>query len=149
MVKKTRKQRKTRKASAAGLSTALEMLDIGEYTLRMRDDERSDTTPACVDDRLSLPLDVIGVIAKCLIDDYAFGSCAALNVTCKAVEEETSPILWKTCVLPAAYAFRRLPLSARVRLTSTISEYQARRLENENLARWEIIKNAKNLKYIQ
>lgn len=68
MVKKTRKQRKTRKASVAGLSTALETLDIGENTLRMRDDERSDTTPACVDDRLSLPLDVIGIISAGLFN---------------------------------------------------------------------------------
>jgi hypothetical protein len=41
---------------------------------------------------LNLPLDVIGIIARFLVDDDAYGTCAALNMTSSLLELETTPI---------------------------------------------------------
>lgn len=110
------------------LSTSLENLQVG-----MSPSVQGKTCPrlkVLADDRPCLPLDVIGEIAKFLIDDYAFGTCASLNVTAKAIEEETAPILWKICVLPGAQAFRRLSPSARGR-SSNLSAAKVRSLEDQ------------------
>jgi hypothetical protein len=58
---------------------------------------------------MKLPLDIIGVIAKQLIADGSYGTCAALNVTCKAVFQETLRILWKRLVLWGAKLYSSLP----------------------------------------
>jgi hypothetical protein len=94
-------------------------------------------------------LDVLGVIAKHLIDDNAYGTCAALNVTSKEVELETSPTLWKTCVLPGGKAFETLPPSARFEETSTLSGDHVAALEENMGKQWEDIRNAKNAKWIE
>jgi hypothetical protein len=42
-----------------------------------------------------LPLDVIGVIAEHLVAQDLHRTCASLNITSKAVKEETTSILWR------------------------------------------------------
>jgi hypothetical protein len=110
---------------------------------------RTTLITSSADDAPLLPLDILGEIAKSLIHDYAFGTCASLNMTCKAAEVETSPTLWRICVLPGAHAFLRLPPSARVPTTSTMSGQQVSALEQEELRRWHGIGNSKNAKWIQ
>lgn len=101
------------------------------------------------DDGPALPLDVVGVIAKHLIDGNAYGTCAALNVISKGVEDETSPTLWKTCVLPGAKAFALLPPSSRSVRTSFVAADRMKVLENDMLGKWEQITKAKGAKWIQ
>lgn len=55
-------------------------------------------TPSSTSEPVSLPLDIFGLIAKHLVAQDLHGSCAALNLTCKAVRDETTPILWKRVV---------------------------------------------------
>ncbi|KAJ9122240.1 hypothetical protein QFC22_001660 [Naganishia vaughanmartiniae] len=54
------------------------------------------TTDAC--EGYALPLDVIGIVANLLISDNAYATCASLNVTSRAVHEETQQTLWRTVV---------------------------------------------------
>jgi hypothetical protein len=49
----------------------------------------------------SLPLDIIDYIGKILIDDYLFGTVAALNVVSKDVRSCTLATLWRTVNLDA------------------------------------------------
>lgn len=42
---------------------------------------------------LNLSLNVIGIIARFLINDDAYGTCAALNMTSSLAELETTPLL--------------------------------------------------------
>ena len=58
---------------------------------------------------MSLPAEVIGVIAKHLIADSQFGTCAALNRTCHAVYSETLRTLWRICVFWASNILKTLP----------------------------------------
>lgn len=44
---------------------------------------------------LSLPVEVIGVVGEQLAKLQYWGTLANLNVSCKAVRWETTPILWK------------------------------------------------------
>jgi hypothetical protein len=102
-----------------------------------------------LDDGFALPLDVLGVIAKRLIDDSAFGTCAALNVTCHAVEEERSPILWKTCVLPGAKAFARLSPVERLKKGPSFSAKQVTTMEEEMIRQWVEIRNSTRSTFIK
>jgi hypothetical protein len=85
------------------------------------------------------------VIARFLIDDDAFGTCASLNVTCNAVEAETTPILWKTFVLWTAKKVQALSESiwSSDAVDNTLEEKQ--RLERE----WEGIRNSRGAQWIQ
>lgn len=94
---------------------------------------------------LSLPLDVIGIIAKYLIDDDAFGTCAALNVTCSAVEAETTPILWKTFVLWGAKQVRNMTVSIWSSKEAEKSMQEKKRLDNE----WGRIRKSRGAQWIQ
>lgn len=42
---------------------------------------------------VKLPVEIFGIIAEHLLGDSSYGSCAALNVTCRAVFEESNPCL--------------------------------------------------------
>jgi hypothetical protein len=95
-----------------------------------------------------LPLDVLGVIAEQLIDENAFGTCAALNVTCHAVEEETSPTLWKTCVLPGAQAFKRFPPSTRIKAFGAVTP-ELVAVEAKMHEEWEGLTSSTRAKYIR
>jgi hypothetical protein len=104
----------------------------------------------CLSDGLPLlPLDLLEIIAQNLIDDYAFGSCAALNVACHAVEEETSPILWKTCVLPGAKAFERLPPVERLKKGPSFSAKQVSTMEEDMIRQWVEIRNSTRSRFIK
>lgn len=46
--------------------------------------------------RTTLPADILSIVAIQLIGDQAYGTCAALNVTCKMAREETLRILYRT-----------------------------------------------------
>lgn len=94
---------------------------------------------------LSLPLDIIGIIAKYLIDDDAFGTCAALNLTCKAVEAETTPILWKTFVLWGANKVRTLGPSIWADDAVERSVQEKKRFDKE----WQRIRKARGAQRIQ
>jgi hypothetical protein len=43
---------------------------------------------------LNLPLELVDLIARQLINDFAFGTCANLNVASKAVHKTTLKTLW-------------------------------------------------------
>jgi hypothetical protein len=43
-----------------------------------------------------LPPELMGIIAEMLVSEKAYASCAALNQTCHAAFDATSPILWHT-----------------------------------------------------
>jgi hypothetical protein len=49
--------------------------------------------------RQRLPAEVIGIVAKFLLADDAYGTCAALNVCSRAIYNEVLPDLWKKMVL--------------------------------------------------
>lgn len=44
---------------------------------------------------LTFPPEIFGVVAEHLILQNAFGSCASLEVTNKAIHFHTKPVLWK------------------------------------------------------
>lgn len=46
-----------------------------------------------------LPLDTLAIVAECLAGDKWQGTLASLNVTSRAVQEYTSPILYETLIL--------------------------------------------------
>jgi hypothetical protein len=92
-----------------------------------------------------LPLDVIGIIATFLINDDAFGTCAALNVTCSAVEAETTPILWKTFVLWGAKQVRTLTESLWSSDEVENLMQEKKRLDDE----WELIRESRGAQWIQ
>jgi hypothetical protein len=45
---------------------------------------------------IDLPIEVYGTIADLLAGDQAFGTLASLNLTSRAVREETLPVLFET-----------------------------------------------------
>lgn len=46
-----------------------------------------------------LPVELFGVIGEFLSGDLCFGTLANLNAACRAVQEETLPVLYETLVL--------------------------------------------------
>jgi hypothetical protein len=54
-----------------------------------------------------LPCDMYGEIARALVADGAYKTAARLNRTCRAVHEETLPILYKTMIVYDAELFGR------------------------------------------
>lgn len=54
----------------------------------------------------SLPAEVYGIIAECLVDEKMFESCANLSAVSRTVYGGTLPVLWRTLDLPDDLAER-------------------------------------------
>lgn len=113
--------------------------------------DSSSTTPAvhpCV-----LPLDIFGLIAKHLITNQAYGTCASLNGTSKAVYAETTKILWRSIVFWRNDALKFLPLDLPGRGKSagdpTVDVVSAEQSSEEIGQMWDSLIRSRGAVYIE
>jgi hypothetical protein len=77
----------------------------------------------------TLPVEIIGIIAKQLVADDARCTCAALSLTCQAVHQETSRALWRVVVQWGARILGKMP----VRFADELSDVLRKRARKEVL----------------
>jgi hypothetical protein len=146
---RNRRCKKSQAAVTASRTIYADQVPRWADTATSRDGEKE--AHSCSISLVTLPLDVIGIIAKCLIVNYAYGTCAALNVTAKAVEEETTPILWKTFVLWGVKTFESFPESvwSRDALASPVIRHRIGVCDARMQRDWERIMSFKGAQWIQ
>lgn len=91
-------------------------------------------------------MEVIGIIGKKLIEDGAYGGCAALNVTCQAVYEETLRTLWRTVVHWGVKALDKLKASTGKGMARFKPPEGIQKELNDS---WQLLINSRGAKYIE
>ncbi|KAJ9092975.1 hypothetical protein QFC20_007243 [Naganishia adeliensis] len=98
---------------------------------------------------MSLPIEVIGIVAKQLIPDSQFGSCAALNRTCHAVYSETLRILWRICVFWASNVLKTLPPATWSTEDLPWEEDPHRNAKEDVCEQWDMLIDSPGAQYIE
>lgn len=97
----------------------------------------------------TLPVEIIGIIAKPLIADDARGTCAALNLTCQAIHHETLRALWRVVVQWGARMFEKMPVTFADDELSGAQEVSRKEAEKEVLEGWTCLIYSKGAKHIE
>lgn len=98
---------------------------------------------------MALPVVVIGIIAKQLIADSQFGTCAALNRTCRAVYSQTLPTLYRICVFWASNILKTLPPDTWSTNDLPRNQDPRRNAKEDVCVQWDMLKASPGAQYIE
>ncbi|KAJ9122238.1 hypothetical protein QFC22_001658 [Naganishia vaughanmartiniae] len=98
---------------------------------------------------LALPIGILSIVAKQLVAEGSYATCASLNVTCQAVHEKTLQSLWKVNVQWAIKMIRMVPADVPINTPASPRTLSYRPQLREVHASWNRLVNSRGARYIE